>query len=378
MEAPSRPRALFVGITYAGWKTRQLNLERHMAEDGRLDAVYRRVTGWNEGGWLERVPGLPAGLKGRARAMLQARAFATVPRPDVTWTSCLELAMPYLWSQFGPLRRPLVVETDWTLEQQEAMAPIYFRRAPREGAARRIAQFQERTLFDRVTLFTPISNWAAAGLRRLGIEDERIHVLHPGLDLDAWRMPPRQADTSRPLRLLFVGGDFERKGGDMLVEAIRSRFAGRCELDVVTRSPVPPAPGVRVHRCEPNSPELRALYQRADLFVLPTRAECFGHASVEAMASGLPALVSDVGGSADIVDHGETGWRIPPTHIALIGALEHALANREVLPAMGEHARQVAERRFDGRRNDHILADLLLEQVERWRQPRGVAWRASA
>ena len=68
----------------------------------------------------------------------------------------------------------------------------------------------------------------------------------------------------------------------------------------------------RVHRAEANSPLLRQLYADADLFVMPTRAEAFGIVTVEAMASGLPVIVGDVGGGRSIVDHGKTGWLIPP------------------------------------------------------------------
>lgn len=367
MSNAHRPTALFAGVTYAGWKTRQLNLERHVAEDGRLDARYRRISGWCDGGLLERLPLVPRGIAGRARAQLEARGFATFPRPDVVWTSALELATPYLWANYGPLRRPLVCETDWTFEQQELFAHEYFHREPRTGLRRAFSALLERVLFDRVTLFTPISRWAADGLRHAGIDDARIHVLHPGLDLERWSVPERRADPAQPLRLLFVGGDFERKGGPELVDVVATRFPDEIELDIVTRDRVEPRPNVRVHRAEPNSPLLFELYAQADLFVLPTRAECFGHVTVEALASGLPAIVSDVGGARDIVDDGVTGWLIEPGAAAIAAALQRALDAREVLPRMGAAGRRVAEERFDGRRNDRVLVDLLLDQVARHR-----------
>jgi glycosyltransferase involved in cell wall biosynthesis len=373
MNPGSSPRALFVGTTYAGWETRQLNLEAHVSADGRLAAEFHQVTGWRDHGAIERLP-LPVPIRGRMRALSEARHFAAFPRPDVVWTSCGELAFPYLWADSGPLKRPLVVETDWTTEQQEEMALIYFDRRARTGPRRGLLQFQERCLLRHVSLFTPISNWAANGLRRLGVQDERIHVLHPGLDLDAWRAVPRPVVEGRPLRLLFVGGDFARKGGHILVDVVRTRFAGEVELDIVTREPLQPVPGIRVHRAEPNSPLLRRLYAAADLFVMPTRAEAFGHVTVEAMASALPSIVSDVGGARDIIDDGVTGWLIAPGADSLASALRHALERRESLPAMGARARAVAEVRFDGARNDRILVDLLLDQAER-HSARNVALR---
>ncbi|MCA9832091.1 MAG: glycosyltransferase family 4 protein [Dehalococcoidia bacterium] len=363
MTTRTRPKATFVGVTYAGWQTRQMNLARSVAADGRLDAAFHEVTGWRPGGLIERLP-LPASIRGRLRAMEQARPLAAVPRPDIVWTSATELALPYLWAFLGPLDRPLVVETDWTVDQQESMAQAYYGRPGRTGLSLRIARWRERRFLNRVDMFSPMSNWAADDLRRLGVPDERIRVIHPGVDLDAWKPGCRVRSGERPLRLLFVGGNFQRKGGDLLLDAMRGAFLGRCELDIVTRDPVPEAPGVRVHRAEPNSPELRELYERADLFVMPTRAECFGQVAVEALASGLPVIVGKVGGTGDIVDDGATGWRIQPDAPSLHAALEHALSVRECLPLMGARGRAVAEERFDGHRNDTLLIDLMIELVE--------------
>src|SRR5206468_3105070 len=118
-----------------------------------------------------------------------------------------------------------------------------------------------------------------------------------------WRPPtsePRQ--HNHVPRILFVGGDFERKGGPLLLDWFRRAGRGRCELDVVTRAAVPSEPGVRIHRgIVGNSPEARSLFFAADVFVLPSLGECFGIASVEAMAAGLPVVTTDVGGSRDIV-----------------------------------------------------------------------------
>jgi glycosyltransferase involved in cell wall biosynthesis len=160
-----------------------------------------------------------------------------------------------------------------------------------------------------------------------------------------------------------VGGDFERKGGAELVDLVASRLSGRCELDVVTHAQFDAPPGIRIHRLGPNSSELRKLYRAADLFVLPTRADCFGHAAVEAMACGTPVMMTNVGGAADIVVPGETGWLLD-SPASLSAALDRALQSRERLQAMGEAARRRAELLFDGASNDRRLADLLVGLVQ--------------
>jgi glycosyltransferase involved in cell wall biosynthesis len=116
-----------------------------------------------------------------------------------------------------------------------------------------------------------------------------------------------------------------------------------------------------IHRASPNAETLRRLYQQADLFVLPTRAECFGIAAVEALASGCPVVMSDIGGARDIVENGRNGWLITPDAVSLTAVLKRAIEQRQCLPAMGLEGRRIAEQRFDGRQNDGLLVDWILE-----------------
>ena len=71
---------------------------------------------------------------------------------------------------------------------------------------------------------------------------------------------------------------------------------------------------------------------------------------MEAMASGLPVIIGDVGGIADIVENGVTGYRVPPGDtVALAEALERLLASAPVRREMGVAARERAVARFDSR-----------------------------
>ena len=299
------------------------------------------------------------------RAVCEARALATIPRPDAIWLSATEVVAPYLWSQLGRLRRPLVLDLDSTPLQLDAMAPWYFGRPPKSGVQKRWARAWYAALQRSVTKYRACSEWTADGLRSEGVDADKIAVIPPGVNLETWRFPNRAApDLQAPMRLLFVGGDFVRKGGDLLLDVMRSEMGVAFELDIVTRDAVQPTRNVRIHRAKPNSAALRQLFAQAELFVMPTRAECFGVAAVEAMASGLGVIMGDVGGARDIVTPGRTGWLIEPTASDLAAALQAALGARASLPCVGAAARANAETRFDARVNDARLLDLILSCVE--------------
>jgi glycosyltransferase involved in cell wall biosynthesis len=352
---------LFLGKTYAGHAARLLNLQSHVASDHRIDTQFRSVTGWKQGGWLERSPALPRGLKARLRAVAQASTFASIPRPDAIWLSTSYEVLPYLWAQAGPLRRPVILDLDATERQLDAMAPWYRGRPPARGLRKALMDARVRILRTSIAFFTPWSQWAARGLLDEGVPAERLAVMPPGVDLDLWKPADRERRRTGPLRVLFVGGNFARKGGDILLDVARIRED--IEVHVVTRDAVEASSRVSVHSAAPNSPELLALYASADVFVLPTRAECFGIAAVEAMAAGLPVIMSNVGGAGDIVEDGVTGHLITATARELAEVLEAVAADRERLAAMGRCGRERAERLFDGARNDRAIVDLALRLV---------------
>jgi glycosyltransferase involved in cell wall biosynthesis len=182
-----------------------------------------------------------------------------------------------------------------------------------------------------------------------GADRDRITVIPPGVDLASWR-PGARRDGAGPVRLLFVGRDFERKGGDVLLRAFTEHLeAGRYELDVVTKATLPALTGIRVHHELPaNGERLRSLYERADVFVFPTRWDTFGIAAIEAMAAGLPVIASDLNALPEIVSDGSSGQLVPQDDPAVLAAAIDRLGrNTELRRRMGQEGRLLAEQRFD-------------------------------
>ena len=157
------------------------------------------------------------------------------------------------------------------------------------------------------------SEWVAVSLREdIGLPPGRVRVIPPAVPVAAAAREVREADG--PVRVLFVGNDFRRKGGEVLLDAAARLPPGLVELDIVTndRSPPEPGPHTRVHRGVRYRDEvLDRLYGAADVFALPSQEECYGIALSEAMGRGLPILSTRVMAIPDVVRHGRDGLLVP-------------------------------------------------------------------
>ncbi|MDX6691294.1 MAG: hypothetical protein QOG15_2751, partial [Solirubrobacteraceae bacterium] len=176
---------------------------------------------------------------------------------------------------------PVVLSSDvsiWRHREMALWAPLH----PHSRAMIAPSIALERRSLHAAALVLPWTDWARSGFAAEA-PDVRYVVHNPGLDLAAFRPAPRGA-RERP-RVLFVGGRFAEKGGQDLLDAVARVGRDRLELDVVTFQDVPPRPDMRVHRDVPRE-RLLELLQQADIACLPSRADAFSWAVLEAMACG--------------------------------------------------------------------------------------------
>ena len=145
------------------------------------------------------------------------------------------------------------------------------------------------------------------------------------------------------------------------MKAFRQRLIGKAELHLVTSAEIEPAEGVYVHRgMTSNSEGLLELYRTADIFALPTRADCLAVVLGEAMAASLPIVTTNVGAHAEAVIDGETGVVIgPDDEISLGDALELLVDNPGLRKSMGQAGRNRAEANFDAQKNALRILELL-------------------
>jgi len=213
----------------------------------------------------------------------------------------------------------------------------------------------------------PWSDWAARSMiDDYGADPGKVHVLPPGIDTLRWKPADAPARPSSRMRLLFVGADFERKGGQLLLDIFRHHLRDTCDLDIVTKAGVPSERGVTVHNAfKPDDPGLVQLYQGADVLVLPTYADCFSMASIEAMACGLPVITSPVGGIPEIVADGETGLLVPAGKgRRLLESIQTLRASPEMRLALGGAGRERAVRRFNATTQARAMVKIILDAID--------------
>lgn len=353
----------------AGWRTQYDNLVSVTPPAGVvLETI--PIVPYKSGGLIERLPLLRSSHKGTLRLAEQMLPLLTAPAYDAILAHAPVLPMlPLVAAQEARLktRSPIVYAADSTPTQQDVWSEIYFGRPAPSNAKRALRDRLYNYALSKSAAVVTWSQWGARSFRDdHGVSDERLHVIPPGVDLTRWVVPRRRCTgeegTGRDsFRLLFVGADFERKGGPLLLDVFREGLKGQCELHLVTKAGVDEEDGVRVYReFHSNDRGLRDLYERCDALVLPTRADTFSLASLEAMACGLPVISCPVGGIPEIVSHGETGLLIPPDDgRALREAIVTLMRDTTRISAMGLAGRKRVEERFDNVRSCAALFDLL-------------------
>lgn len=258
---------------------------------------------------------------------------------------------------------PTLLSLDATPINYDELAGVYgdsVGSAPVEKAK----LWAHKSVMKRVAAFTTWSHWAKASLERdYGVPADSVTVLHPGTVMSNFPDPlARKPRETGPLNVLFVGGDFKRKGGDLLVETVLRHFRGRVQLHLVTGADVQPSEDVFVHRgVKPLSPQLLQRFVEADVFVLPTRGDCLAMVLGEAMAACLPIITTRVGAHAEAVEDGRSGFLIEKDDAeALRDRLDRLERNRALCFDMGMRSREIGEARFDMVKNANHIADLLL------------------
>lgn len=235
------------------------------------------------------------------------------------------------------------------------------------------------------------SEWARSVNVGWGADPDKMEVVEPGFPI-----PPEPERTARDeFRFLFIGTDFERKGGFEVVEAFSEVVAEvpGARLTLITPDPAIPNPDRLVHgwvdqprrervlarlaelvragSAEVRPPASRERlygehYPGADAFVMPTHAEGFGFTNIEAMGFGLPVISSRVGPIPEVVADGVTGRLIASGDVlALTEAMLELAGDRGRARNLGAAGRRAFLERFTLERYQASLGDLYRRALDR-------------
>ncbi len=320
-------------------------------------------------GKFERLPWIGKNwtVRGSARAWKKIRDARLKAPLDALF---LHTQTVSIFSTTHMRRVPTLLSLDATPRNLDELGASYAHEVA-SASVERLKLLAHRSVMQRAQRLTAWSEWTKNSLvREYGVRAESVTVIHPGTVLSNYPAPAtRTVRREGPLRVLFVGADFVRKGGDLLLEVFRRHLRGRCELHLITAADVPREEGVHVYRgLKPHSAELFARYRDADVFALPTRGDCLAVVLGEAMASCLPIITTRVGAHAEAVEDGRSGYLLSVDDAdGLRDRLERLAADRELVFRMGMRSRQIGEERFDMNKNAHRIADMLIGLAKRTR-----------
>jgi len=265
-----------------------------MVRDHLVDRAAARLVG--TGGWGYLTAHAVATSRKLGRPVAEA---VNASRAHVVLSVAASTALAH-----ARLGVPVIEVGDTTFRLVTGYYPMFSRLHP-------LSVWQGEALARRTTRqaagFVVASRWAARSLvEDYGVEAERVGVAPFGPGIVAASSPrgPRQG---RPLRLLFVGSDWVRKGGDAAVQVLeRLREDGiAAELSIVGEAPDGLAEVVRLGRV-PRA-RMADVYASHDILLETALANAAGVTLTDSVAAGLPVVATRTGGVADIVDDGVTG-----------------------------------------------------------------------
>lgn len=224
---------------------------------------------------------------------------------------------------------------------------------------------EDRRLYTRADLVAKWSRWAAdSAIRDAGASPDRVTVVPPSVYVRPAN--PRRARPARAglPRIVFVGGDWTRKGGPLLLRWHQERWKDKAELHMISGGATPDGSCTNVtwHGGVPNDRLVNDVLPTMDLAVLPTRSDHSGVGIVECLACGVPAISSSVGGVAELIVDGQTGFvRRRDDHQGFIEAVERLLDDAPLRERFSDAAHAYALEHFHaptilGRHFDRVVS----------------------
>jgi glycosyltransferase involved in cell wall biosynthesis len=191
------------------------------------------------------------------------------------------------------------------------------------GLSARQADAISQLAINNASLAIYSSEWAAQSAREIYHADAgKVHVVPFGANFD--EPPSKKAALARKrsdrCTLLFLGVDWQRKGGEIAFETLLKLEDLGIQAELIVCGCVPPTSFSHERmkvipfldkNDETQRKELENLFMTSDFLLLPTRSECYGVVFCEASSYGLPSITTNTGGVSGVIKDGENGFMLP-------------------------------------------------------------------
>jgi len=229
------------------------------------------------------------------------------------------------------------------------------------------------------------SHWAAeSAIHDYGCPAGRISVIPCGGNLGSGLIPDRariaalEREKGGVLRLLFIGSNWDRKGGDIALQTTLelNRRGIDTSLTVCGDGPASLKENEKVRFVgflDQNKPEellkFQKLYLDSSLLILPTRSECFGFVFAEASSCGLPVIATDTGGVPDYVEQEVSGYLMPSDagFESYADRIEELWRDKERYRSFSAAARSKFERELNWESWGRRVREVLTEKIPGFR-----------
>ena len=217
--------------------------------------------------------------------------------------------------------------------------------------------------YSQMDLVFVSSEYTAEELKVRGIRPEKLRFLPRGIDVERFNPSKNTQELERRFglgphpRLLYVGRVSKEKNLELLTRVFRDRISPLFDASLTVVGDGPYLPKMQealkgtqtVFTGYLDGEELPAVYASSDIFLFPSSTDTFGNVVLEAQASGLPVIVSDVGGPQENVIPGKTGLVVPANdEEAFFEGIQSLLLKSGRLTDMSTEARRyMEERSFD-------------------------------
>lgn len=208
----------------------------------------------------------------------------------------------------------------------------------------------EKDLYQNAKLiFTTNENARKSLIDDYGVREEKAIKVGYGLTQDTI---PEFTKSYDGKTILFIGMDFERKGGYVLLEAFKEVRKQIADAKLIIVGPNKEIfkinqPGVELLGCIRDKQKIEELYKQASIFAMPSLCEPFGLVFLEAMSYKLPCIGTTIDAMPEIIEDGKTGFLVPPKDVdKLAEKIITLLNNSHLLEKMGQEAQRRTKESF--------------------------------